>query len=193
MKIAILIRSLVIALPALCWCHTGLARGAIPQLEKQGDTLRLPVNGKPFLVLGGELGNSSASSADYMQPVWPRLKAMNLNTVLTPVYWELLEPREGEFDFAHVDYLIDAARDHGLKNGVWRPGRRLNGDQTHQGRHLRIPAGDYGIQRLELYTYCIKNTLAKFAKSAISSAAELAEPRCSPRALGNFAFPANAL
>jgi beta-galactosidase GanA len=44
--------------------------------------------------------------------------------------------------------------DEGLfKKGAWHPGRRLNGDQTHQGRHLRIEMNEYGIQRLELYTY----------------------------------------
>ena len=35
-------------------------------LEKQGDTRQLVVDGKPFLILGGELGNSSASSAAYL-------------------------------------------------------------------------------------------------------------------------------
>jgi hypothetical protein len=38
-------------------------------------------------------------------------------------------------------------------NGKWQPGRRMNGDQDHQGRHLRIPQGEYGIQRIKLYTY----------------------------------------
>ena len=38
-------------------------------------------------------------------------------------------------------------------NGKWQPGRRMNGDQDHQGRHLRIPQGEYGIQRVKLYTY----------------------------------------
>jgi beta-galactosidase GanA len=40
-----------------------------------------------------------------------------------------------------------------FKNGDWRPRRHLNGDQTHQGRHIRLPTGEYGIQRFELYTY----------------------------------------
>jgi beta-galactosidase GanA len=38
-------------------------------------------------------------------------------------------------------------------NGKWQPGRRMNGDQDHQGRHLRIPGGEYGIQRIKLYSY----------------------------------------
>jgi beta-galactosidase GanA len=37
--------------------------------------------------------------------------------------------------------------------GQWRPGRRLNGDQTHQGRHLRLVPGRFGIQRIKLYRY----------------------------------------
>ena len=31
--------------------------------------------------------------------------------------------------------------------------RRLNGDEDHQGRHLRIPAGSVGVQHLKIYRY----------------------------------------
>lgn len=75
----------------------------------------LLVDGKPFLILGGELGNSSASSADYMRSYWSHLRQMNLNTVLVPVYWELIEPEENKFDFALVDSMIASARTHDLK------------------------------------------------------------------------------
>jgi hypothetical protein len=37
--------------------------------------------------------------------------------------------------------------------GQWQPGRWLNGDQTHQGRHLRLPPGKFDIQRVKLYRY----------------------------------------
>jgi hypothetical protein len=37
--------------------------------------------------------------------------------------------------------------------GVWKPGRRLNGDQSHQGRHMRLPYGGFGVQRVTLYQY----------------------------------------
>jgi Domain of unknown function (DUF5597) len=35
----------------------------------------------------------------------------------------------------------------------WIPGRRMNGDQDHQGRHVRIPVDSYSIQHVRLYTY----------------------------------------
>ena len=38
-------------------------------------------------------------------------------------------------------------------NETWIPGRRMNGDQDHQGRHIRIPVGEWGIQRVRLYQY----------------------------------------
>lgn len=91
------------------------AQSSIPQLRKQGTATQLIVNGKPFLVLGGELGNSSSSSIEYMRPLWARLAAMNLNTVLVPIYWELIEPTEGKFDFTLVDGLIQDARKQNLK------------------------------------------------------------------------------
>jgi hypothetical protein len=86
----------------------------IPHLEKQGTATQLVVDGKPFLILGAELLNSSSSSLDYMRPVWPKLAAIPLNTVLTPLSWELIEPEEGKFDFRLVDGLIQGARQNHL-------------------------------------------------------------------------------
>ncbi len=85
---------------------------ALPQLQERGRTIQFTVDGRPFLILGGELHNSSSSSLAYMQPLWPKLAALHLNTLLTPVSWELMEPEEGKFDFALVDGLIRGAREH---------------------------------------------------------------------------------
>jgi hypothetical protein len=73
------------------------------------------VDGRPFLALAGELHNNSATSLEYMKPVWPRLAAMNLNTVLVPVSWALLEPSEGKFDYSLVDGLVRDARAQNLR------------------------------------------------------------------------------
>jgi len=91
------------------------AQPQYPNLQKAGNTAQLIVDGKPFLVLGGELGNSSFTSLQYMSPIWSKLVKMNLNTVLVPVYWELIEPNEGKFDFELYDQLIQEARKHSLK------------------------------------------------------------------------------
>jgi beta-galactosidase GanA len=112
-----------LALAALL--SASLAHAAPPALVKQGAATQLVVDGKPMLLLAGELGNSSASSAAYMAPHWPRLKAMGLNTVLAPVSWELIEPIEGHFDWTSVDSLIGAARANDLKLvllwfGAWK-------------------------------------------------------------------------
>ncbi|HEY5760050.1 MAG TPA: DUF5597 domain-containing protein [Steroidobacter sp.] len=98
---------------------------AIPRLERQGTTMRLIVNDQPMLLLGGELGNSSATSAAYMAPYWPKLKQMKLNTVLAPVSWELIEPIEGKFDWSSFDQLLKDARAHDMKLvllwfGAWK-------------------------------------------------------------------------
>ena len=53
-----------------------------PALRPQGTTKQLVVDGRPFLMLGGELGNSTASSAASLDAVWPKLQALHLNTVL---------------------------------------------------------------------------------------------------------------
>lgn len=87
----------------------------IPHLQKTGNKTQLIVNQKPFLIRGGELGNSSATSMESMEPIWSKLTDMNLNTVLTPIYWELIEPQEGKFNFQLVDDLILRARKENLK------------------------------------------------------------------------------
>ena len=93
----------------------GQPQSSIPYLRKQGTATQLIVGGKPFFIRGGELGNSSASDFEYMKPVWEKLARMNLNTVLMPVYWELIEPEEGKFDFTLVDRNILEARRYNMK------------------------------------------------------------------------------
>jgi beta-galactosidase GanA len=118
-------RGVTFAVVAAAMALSVAVHAGAPRLEKQGRTQQLLVHDKPFLILGGELGNSSASSAEYMQPHWPRLKAMHLNTVLAPVYWELIEPVEGRYDWSSVDSLLRDARAHDLKVvvlwfGAWK-------------------------------------------------------------------------
>jgi beta-galactosidase GanA len=86
-----------------------------PHLETRNGVRQLIVDGKPFLVLGGELRNSSSSSRAHMKSVWPQLVEKKLNTVLAAISWEMIEPEEGKFDFSSVDGFIEDARKHNMK------------------------------------------------------------------------------
>ena len=100
---------------SICLHTSVLANDRLPYLQVHDGVTRFIVADRPFLILGGELGNSSASDMRYMENIWPRLKALHLNTLLAPVYWELLEPVEGEYDFRLLQELIDRARKEDIK------------------------------------------------------------------------------
>jgi len=110
---------------AIAVCVAMPASAEPPRLVKRGAATQLTVQSRPMLLIAGELGNSSASSAAYMAPHWAKLRAMHLNTVLAPVSWELIEPKEGAFDWSSVDSLIQGARANHLKLvflwfGAWK-------------------------------------------------------------------------
>ncbi|NJR78142.1 DUF5597 domain-containing protein [Sphingomonas corticis] len=110
-----MIRRLFAAAALLSTVTAAQAQGSaapapLPRLVDAHGARQLEVDGRPFLMLGGELANSSASDRGYMAARWPALAAMNVNTVLMPVSWELIEPAEGRFDFAMVDGLLADAR-----------------------------------------------------------------------------------
>jgi len=113
-------------------CNYSIAQiSSTPHLEKKGDVEQLFVNDQPFLVLSGELHNSSAGSAHYMRPIWPRMANQNLNTVIAPISWELIEPREGVFDFSLVDSMVIGARKENLKLVILWFGSWKNGKSTY--------------------------------------------------------------
>jgi hypothetical protein len=103
-----------LSLLALCYLvPPGMPQGRaqeLPRLQRKGGTTQLILDGKPFLVLGGELRNSSAGTAEQADAILPKLARAHVNTVLTPVSWELIEPTEGTFDFSIIDHWIAQAR-----------------------------------------------------------------------------------
>ena len=60
----------------------------------------LYVNDRPFFMRSGEIHNSSASNEAFLEEsLWPALRGLNMNSVIAPLYWELIEPEEGKYDF----------------------------------------------------------------------------------------------
>lgn len=76
---------------------------------------QLIVEGRPYLALGGELHNSSASSAEYMEPIWDKLQKLNVKTIVSTATWDDVEPQEGKFDFELVDAQIAQARKRDMR------------------------------------------------------------------------------
>lgn len=97
-----------------------------PHLEERDGRYALFVDGHPFLILGGQIHNSSAWPSELPQ-VWESMAALHANTLEAPVYWEQFEPQEGQFDYTNVDQLVEGARAHNLRVvllwfGTWKNG-----------------------------------------------------------------------
>src|SRR5271157_5402616 len=68
------------------------------------------VDGKPFFPIGGQSCNSSGYNDKESETAFKIIKLLHGNTLEIPVYWDLVEPFEGKFDFTSIDALIASAR-----------------------------------------------------------------------------------
>lgn len=87
----------------------------LPQIKRFNGGYMLFVEGKPYILFASEVHNSAASSPEYMQIVWERVKELNCNALLIPVYWNAIEKQEKKFDFNMVKRLIMEARTNRVK------------------------------------------------------------------------------
>ncbi len=120
------------------------SRNDAPHLEGHGDATQLIVDGKPFLILSGELTNNAATALEPMETIWPKLVASNLNAVLIGVSWAQFEPEEGKFNYSLVDGVIAKARENHLHIvflwfGCWKNGTSSYPPYWVKKDYLRFP------------------------------------------------------
>ena len=119
-------RSHFIAVFAAAILSSVAAISQAPKLVEHDGRYTLMVDGHPYLVLGGQIHNSSAWPSELPQ-VWKSLADLHVNTVEAPVYWEQFEPQDGHFDYTNVDQVVEGARAHNLHVillwfGTWKNG-----------------------------------------------------------------------
>ncbi|MFY0627060.1 MAG: DUF5597 domain-containing protein [Reichenbachiella sp.] len=139
------VKMILLILGWVCFSASNSYSQSLPFLKKGELKTQLIVDGKPFLMLAGELSNSVSGSLKHMEggdnplprktyrmlgnslgtdsnldmeykgSVWQQMVDLNVNTVLAAVSWEMIEPEEGKFDFSVVDAMIKGAREKGLR------------------------------------------------------------------------------
>lgn len=97
-----------------------------PRFVEKDGRWALMVDGKPFLILGGQVHNSSAWPSE-LPRVWKSLEELHANTVEAPAYWEQIEPQQGKFNWDNIDAVVKGAREHNLHVvilwfGTWKNG-----------------------------------------------------------------------
>jgi hypothetical protein len=103
------------------------SKAALPRIVNENGHAAFMLDGRPYLILGAQVHNSS-SWPEPLSKVWVLAGRLRLNTVEAPVYWEQLEPLQGQFDYSNLDTLIQQARAHHLRLillwfGAWKNGR----------------------------------------------------------------------
>ena len=135
-----------------------------PRLVQKDGRYALFVDGHPYLILGGQIHNSSGWPSELPQ-VWDSMAALHANTVEAPVYWEQIEAQQGHFDFSNVDQIIEGTRAHNLHVillwfGTWKNGNNhyapqwVKSDTERYPRMIR-PDG----QPIDVFSANSRNTL----------------------------------
>jgi beta-galactosidase GanA len=120
-KLACAVAALCTLLPLL---NTPVAADEMPRIVHKDGRHALLVDGHPYLILGAQMNNSSAWPR-LLPLVWPAVETIRANTLEAPIYWEQMEPTEGNFNFTNVDTLVQESRQHGvhlvlLWFGTWK-------------------------------------------------------------------------
>lgn len=140
---------------------------SIPYLNKKEHSLQLMVHDEPWIALAGEVHNSSCSDLQYFQThVLDQAKDTNVNTLLLPIYWDMIEPEENVFDFTSIERILPLVRDAGfhvvfLWFGLWK-----NGLSTYIPAWMKLARSRFPFAQKRDGTYL--NSISPFCEEAVN-------------------------
>jgi hypothetical protein len=85
------------------------------EILKKDHAFNFLIDGKPTLLLGGQIHNSSSSSFESINESFAKAAQLNFNFVISPISWKQFEVEEGKFDFSLLAHQIKEAEKLSLK------------------------------------------------------------------------------
>lgn len=127
---------------ALVLLATGKIFAQIPAIVEKDGRHALLVDGKPYLILGGQAHNSSGWPG-MMPQVWQAIETMHANTLEIPIYWEQIEAQSGKFNFSLIDTLLIQSRKHNVHLVLLWFGTWKNGSNHYMPEWMKQDAAKY--------------------------------------------------
>jgi hypothetical protein len=151
----------------------------VPRLERTARGHRLNVDGRPALLLGGQLHNSTPTDAE-MPAVVERVSRLHASVIVGSASWSLVEPEEGRFDFSSVDIQLEAARASGLRLVLIWFGAFKNATSSYapgwvRADPVRFPRALTDARRKEVFTHA--DATARPVLSVFSESLRIADER----------------
>ncbi|MEP7110679.1 MAG: DUF5597 domain-containing protein [Ferruginibacter sp.] len=116
--------------------------GQLPMIIEKDGRHALLVDGKPFLILGGQAHNSSGWPG-MLPNLWYAINAMHANTLEVPVYWEQVERDQGKFDFSLIDTLLVQSRQQKVRLVLLWFATWKNGSNHYMPGWMKMDAAKY--------------------------------------------------
>ena len=139
----------------------------LPIIKETKGLKQLYVNNEPFLIIGAELLNSSASCIEHMKDIWAHIRSLNVNTVFLPISWQQFEPEEGTFDFSLIDNHIKSAYENKLKLVILWFGSWKNGESHYTPDWVKIDMERF--PRMLFKDRKISNTISNINRNCLNA------------------------
>lgn len=150
----------------------------LPEIVRHETGYQLLVDGKPTILLGGQVRNSSTSHAEYTDRVFRKAGSLNYNFVIGAVSWSEFEPEEGVFDFHLLEEQLKSARANKLRLALIWFGAFKNATGTYAPSWVRKDSTRFPRAQISVDSNsAIKNSRANPVLSVFSEALCQADTR----------------